>query len=335
MKFRIPLFVQIALAYSLVFSSCSHKKPLVGFMLPHMNIQRYKTEKEEFTQKMKAFGADVIFRQGDNDDQKQLKQVDSLLEAGIDLLVLDPVNRFTAAELVRKAHRKGVKVISYDRLISNIDVDGFLSFDPWMTGKQMTEVVTRLKPDGNYIILGGDRTDLNAIGIDEGQQQVLEPFVKSGNIKSNYRVFIDKWASEDAYFEVKQYLDLSGTVPDVILASSDMLARGAIDALKTYKLEGKVLVTGQGGELYACKNMIDGYQIITIYKPVKKLADLAAELAIKMISGENSKGILNTKINNGFSDIPTRLLVTIPVNADNIRSTLVADGMIKEEDLGK
>ena len=333
---RLGGFKIIIFLIALFLLGCSSSnKPLVGFMLPHMTIQRYKTEKEEFAKKINELGGEVLFEEANNDAQKQIGQLDSLLNEGIDILVLDPVNRFTAAQMVRKAHAKGVKVISYDRLISNSDVDAFVSFDPWMTGRQMTEAVTRLKPEGNYIILEGDKTDLNAIGIDEGQQKVLEPFIKSGKIKVKYKVFIDKWASDDAYFEVKRYIDLSGDIPDVILASSDGLARGTIDLLKEYNLEGKILVTGQGGEIFACKNMMKGYQVMTVYKPVKKLADLAAELAFKMLHNEKTDDILTSTVNNGFMPVPTHLLVTIPVTAENIRSIIVADGMIKESDLSE
>jgi D-xylose transport system substrate-binding protein len=201
-------------------------------MLPNMNAMRYEIERKEFTSKMNRFGVDVIFEQADNDEQKQLVQLESLISQGIEIPVLDPVNRFTAAQMVRKAHSKGIKVISYDRLISNSDVDAFISFDPWMTGSQMTEVVTRLKPEGNYIILGGDKADLNAIGIDEGQQKVLEPFIKSGKIKVKYKIFIEKWAADEAFYEVGKFIDLFGDEPDVILASSDVLALGTVNLLK-------------------------------------------------------------------------------------------------------
>lgn len=329
MKTRIVLFITILL----VSFSCTKQKPVVGFMLPHMTIQRYVTERDAFTEKMNELGGEVIFRQANNDDQYQMKQLDSLLEMNIDILVLDPVNRFTAAEMVRKAHRKGVKVISYDRLISNIDVDAFLSFDPWMVGKQIAEAALKAKPEGNYVILGGDKSDLNAIGIDESITKVLEPHIKSGKIDASYKVFIEKWSSDDANLEVKQYLNLSGKVPDVILATSDMLARGAIDALKTENLAGQVLVTGQGGELFACKHIIAGNQLMTVYKPVKKLAVLSAELAVKMLRNEKVGDILNATLHNGHSDIPSQMLPTISVDAGNIKSTIVADGMIKESDL--
>lgn len=329
----IRLFLFFSILACLVNSSCKKEKPVVGFMLPHMTIQRYIIERDEFKSKMNELGMDVIFCQANNDDQYQMKQLDSLLNLGIDILVLDPVNRFTAAEMVRKAHRKGIKVISYDRLISNIDVDAFLSFDPWMVGKQITEAAVKASPEGTYVILGGDKSDLNAIGIDESMQKILEPHVKTGKINVDYKVFIEKWSADDAYFVVKQYLNLSGKTPDVILATSDLLARGAIDALKDEELQGKVVVTGQGGELFACKNVMGGNQLMTVYKPVKKLAALSAELAVKMLNNEKIDYILNTTVFNGHSQIPTQLLETIPVDASNMRSTIVADGIVKESDL--
>ncbi|NJO68569.1 MAG: substrate-binding domain-containing protein [Bacteroidetes bacterium] len=192
----------------------------------------------------------------------QLKQIDTMLNAGIDILVLDPVNRFSAAEMVRKAHRKGIKVISYDRLISNCEVDAFLSFDSRLTGRQMAEAVTRLKPEGTYVILGGDKSDLNAIGIDAGQQEILTPFISNGKIKVDYKIFIEKYSYDDVVAEVKKYLDLSSKIPDAILTSSDVLAKGTVDALKSRNLAGEILVTGQGGELSACISIVEGTQLM-------------------------------------------------------------------------
>jgi ABC-type xylose transport system substrate-binding protein len=78
-----------------------------------------------------------------------------------------------------------------------------------------------------------------------------------------------------------------------------------------------------------------GHQTMTVYKPSKKIANLTAELTIKMLNNEKVDDILNTTINNGFSEIPTHLIGTIPVNADNLLSTIAADGMFNEADLTK
>lgn len=319
----------------ITLGACSSKKPVIGFMLPHMSIMRYTIEKEVFIAKASELGAEVRFASANNDEEHQIAQLDSLIGQGIDVLVLDPVNRFNAAAMVRKAHEKGIKVLSYDRLISNCTVDAFISFDAELTGQQMAQAAMKVKPSGNYIILGGDKKDINAIGVEKGQMKVLESAVKSGDIKIKYNVFVEKWSEEEAAMEVAQYIQLSDEVPDVILASSDVLAKGAINVLKKENLAGSVVVTGNGGELFACKNINAGFQQMTVYKPVKKLAALAVELSLKMLRNEQVGDILNGKMNNDAADIPSRFLETIPVFKDNIKSTVIADGMFTEADLLK
>jgi D-xylose transport system substrate-binding protein len=317
----------------LFFTACSKEKVVVGFMLPNMISTRYSIEKDEFTKKINELGADVIFMNADNDEATQINQFDELMSRGIDILILDPVNRFNAAQMVRRAHDKGIKVISYDRLISNSDVDAYVTFDAKMIGTQMAEYVLRLKPEGNYVILGGDKMDINAVGIDQGQQEIIEPAVKSGKIKITYRIFIEKWSNEDARYEMLNYSKLTELKPDVILAASDGIAKGVVEALKENGFQGKVLVTGNGGEAATCKNIMLGYQVMTVYKPVKKLAVLAADLVFKMLNKENVNNILTSTMYNGKIDVPSSLLETIPVDASNLRSTVLADGMVTEEDL--
>jgi D-xylose transport system substrate-binding protein len=151
----------------------------------------------------------------------------------------------------------------------------------------------------------------------------------------NEAIFIEKYSGEDAEHEITQFLKLSQDQPDVILASSDVLANGAISALKQAGIAGTVLVSGQGGELFACKNIISDYQAMTIYKPVKKLAAMAAEIAVKLVNGEKITNIFPDKLYNGYSEIPAIMLDVITVDAANIKTTVVADGFISEADLNK
>jgi D-xylose transport system substrate-binding protein len=330
------------IAYSLTFNiimlgilctySCNQRKPVVGLMFPHVTMKRYLIEKEIIAKKVSEAGCEFIFSEAQNDEEKQIQQFNDIIDK-VDILILDPVNRFNAAQMVRKAHEKGIKIISYDRLISNAEVDAFITFDPVAIGKQMTDYVLKLIPTGNYIIIGGDKTDLNAIGIEQGQQIALETAIKNGNVKVTYKTFIEKWSADDAKFEVKNYLKLSGKTPDVILAAADGVSKGVVDALIEYHLQGSVLVTGNGGEVATCKNILLGNQVMTVYKPVKKLAKLAVDLSLKMLKDEKTDDILKSKINNGLIDVPSGLLETITVDAANLKSTVMADGLVTEEEL--
>lgn len=328
-------FFLLFATFVFVFLSCENDKPKIGFILPNMNSQRYFLEREEFIKKANALGGEVIFANSNNDEQLQLTQVDSLINAGIDILVLDPVNRFAAAQIVRKAHNLNIKVISYDRLIANSDVDAYVAFDAKMTGRQMIQPVLDRKPNGTYVILGGDKSDINAIGIAQGQMEILNGHIKSGNVKISYNIFIEKWDGQEARIEIDRYLNMMETPPDAIIAANDGMASGVIQALKEHDLNGQVIVTANGGDLSTCKHILDGNLLMSVYKPVKKLGSLAAELSLKMLKNENITAILNKTLHNGMQDIPSALLETIPMHAENIKTTVIADGMIKSEDLNK
>lgn len=331
-QFGNVIFILILISLSII--SCKEKSgPKIGFMLPHMTIKRYIIEKEAFTAKIKELGGEVIFMSADNDEEKQNQQVNDILDEGIDVLVLDPVNRFSAAGMVRAAHNKGIPVISYDRLVANCDVDNFLTFDATAVGTLMTNYVLSKKPEGNYIILGGDKSDINAVLIDAAIEKSLSPSIKSGKIKIVYKSFIEKYSEDDASHEIVRFFNLTSEKPDVILACSDILAKGAINGIKKAGFAGNILITGQGGELIACKNILINQQSMTVYKPIKKLANLAAEISFDLAKNENIDKYFKTTIFNGYSDIPCTFLEVISVNAANIRSTVVADGLITESEL--
>jgi len=148
-----------------------------------MTIKRYPIERDVFTAKVRELGGEVIFMSADNDEIKQSQQLKEIISKGIDILVLDPVNRFRAAEMVRIAHKEGIKVISYDRLIANCDVDVFMTFDANAIGNQMTQYALNKVPQGKYFILGGDKTDMNAVMIDNSIEKTLSSHVKSGKNK--------------------------------------------------------------------------------------------------------------------------------------------------------
>jgi D-xylose transport system substrate-binding protein len=337
MKLTAKNILLKSLAYlgvaAILSTSCGKKGPVIGFMLPHMTLQRYIIERDIFTQKVRELGGEVIFMSADNDETKQQEQANELISKGVDILVLDPVNRFRAAEMVRAAHNKGIPVISYDRLVANCDIDAFISFDASAIGNQMTSYILNRKPTGQYIVLGGDKTDINAVLIDEAVTKSLAQPQKDGKISVVYKSFIEKYSAEDAEYEIGKFLDLSQQTPDAIITASNMLASGAIKALKKVGLEGKVLVTGQGAEIFACKDILKGNQLMTIHKPVKKMASLTAEIAMKLAKGEKVKTFFTGQLYNGAVQVPSLLLEVITVDANNLRSVIVADGTVNEEEL--
>jgi len=314
--------------------SCSKKEPKVGFLFPNFIQKRYIKEKGFFTQKITQLGGSVIFMSADNDDNKQVQQAKDIIDQGINVLVVNSVNATTAAAIVRIAHTKNIPVIAYDRLIRNCDLDYFLSFDNEKVGELMATYVTKIKPVGKYILLGGDKGDQNAIWVKGGQLRTLDPMIKSGKISIVYNIYIEDWSGENAKNEIRKYLDLSLEKPDVILSSYDGMSTSVIDLLTEYNLNKLVLVTGQDAEIEACRNIVKGNQVMTVYKSLKDLAYKAAELSMKISKGEKISDV-SVIINNGQADVTSLLLKPVVVDKDNIKSTVIADGFFTEDEINK
>ena len=102
-------------------------------------------------------------------------------------------------------------------------------------------------------------------------------------------------------------------------------------ALLEEGLDGKVMVTGQDADLVACQRIAAGTQAMSIYKPIKNLANRVAELAVAMARGKPI--IVRKGVHNNQVEVPSVMLEVIVVTKDNLRETVIADGFHVEEDV--
>ena len=316
-----------------ILSSCQQARvPKIGFLIPNLKVDRYAKEKVFFTERIVQLGGEALVASAENDDMLQIKQAKDMIAQGADVLVINSINRFTAAAIVRIANEEGVKVIAYDRLISNSDLDYYISFDSEKAGELMAEYAVKKCPAGNYLIFGGDKSDLNALLLKNGQLNVLKQYIGSGKIKVEYSIFVEDWSEANAQHEIKNYLDLSTEQPVAIISSYDGMSSGIIRTLKEYGLEGKVLLTGQDAEITACQNIVKGYQSMTIFKSFKKLAYSAADLSMNILKSSNLAEN-SVKIYNGKIEVPSILLEPIVVDINNLKTTVIAEGLLSESDV--
>ena len=108
-------------------------------------------------------------------------------------------------------------------------------------------------------------------------------------------------------------------------------ARARIQALREERLAGTILVTGQDADLDACRRILAGEQTMTIYKPLKLLAEQAAESAVALAKKQAIK--TTASYDNGKREVPTVQVDIIAVHKGNIRETVVKDGFHKEAEL--
>jgi D-xylose transport system substrate-binding protein len=123
---------------------------------------------------------------------------------------------------------------------------------------------------------------------------------------------------------MSQAIDSSKGSIAAVVASNDGTAGGAVQALQDHQLAGKVLVSGQDADLAAIIRILDGTQTMTVYKPLRLQANLAAEAAVNLASGLPVKN--TSSISNGSKTIQALFLTPIVVTKDNIRQTVIKDG---------
>ena len=328
------MITAVGLACAMLFSAgAAHadaKNPKIGFSIDDLRLERWTRDRDYFTQAAEKLGAKVYVQSADASEQRQIAQIENLISRGVDVLVIVPYNATVLNNAIREAKKAKIKVLSYDRLILNADVDAYISFDNTTVGELQARSLVQLKPKGNYYLLGGAPTDNNAKMLREGQLKVLKPLIAKGDIKVVGQQWVKDWSPSEAMSIVENALTANGNKIDAVVASNDATAGGAIQALSAQKLAGKVAVSGQDADLAAVRRVIAGTQSMTVYKPLKEIASNAARLAVQLV--RNEKPAYNAKLANGFKQVDTVLLKPVLLNKSNV-DLLVKDGFYSQSQL--
>ncbi|HEX3044692.1 MAG TPA: substrate-binding domain-containing protein, partial [Bacillota bacterium] len=266
---------------------------------------------------------ELIVQNANNDNQEQLQQVEYLINQKIDVLVIVPHDLNHAAVAVQMAKRAGIKVISYDRLIRNAALDLYISFDNVKVGELMAEYLVNRVPSGNYVIINGAPTDNNCYMFNEGYKNILAPYIQEYQIKVIFEAWAEDWRPEDAYQYIQALLT-QGKKFQAVIAANDSLASAVIEALSEWRLAGKIMVVGHDADLSGCQRIVEQTQLMTVYKPIRKLAYRAADMA--MLLGANLEMKTNhAPIFNGKHFVPAEIITPIPIDRDNM-DLIIKDG---------
>jgi len=315
-------------------AASSGKGGKIALLLPESKTARYETQDRPlFEKKVKALcsGCQIVYSNADQDASKQQQQAEAALTQGVKVMVLDPVDGAAAAAIVNQANAKKVPVISYDRLLLNSKPDYYVEFNSPSVGKAQGQALSqKLGGKGTIVMINGAPTDNNAKLFKQGAHSVLD---KSG-IKIAKEYDTPDWSPDKAQSEMEQAITAVGKGNfQGVYAANDGTAGGAIAAMKSAGIDPKTIpTTGQDAELAGIQRILAGDQYMTVYKPIKPLADKAAEWAVALANGQKPTGASSTE-NNGKINVPTLKLAVTPVTADKVKSTVIADGYWKAADV--
>ncbi|MFQ1049568.1 D-xylose ABC transporter substrate-binding protein [Avibacterium paragallinarum] len=327
------LFLSLAASLTLLANPVLAKDLTIGMSIDDLRLERWQKDRDIFVKKAESLGAKVFVQSANGDATAQISQIENMINRNVDVLVIIPFNGEVLGNIIGEAKREGIKVLAYDRLINNADLDFYVSFDNEKVGELQAQSIVEVKPEGNYFLMGGSPVDNNAKLFRKGQMKVLQPLIDSGKIKVVGDQWVDSWLAEKALQIMENALTANKNNIDAVVASNDATAGGAIQALSAQGLSGKVAISGQDADLAAIKRIVQGTQTMTMYKPITKLADKAAEIAVQL--GKNEKPESNAVLNNGLKDVPAYLLAPIAVTKDNIEETIIKDGFHSKEQIEK
>lgn len=335
MKVRSVVFTIILSLF--ILTACSSKKnPLIqkeaknksskitiGFSIDTLAIERWQRDLDIFMNAARELGADVIVQNAGNSIEEQKQQLLYLLERNIDVLVVLPKDAQSLSDEIQKIKNKGIPVISYDRLLLNTDFDLYMSINSEKVGQLMGQGLLKKTQGKNWYCILGAQEDYNMTLILQG----LKKAIKGSQVELNHIFYTQGWNYDLSYQEMVRLIT-NEEIPDAIICGNDSIAASVIQALSRYYPEGNIPVCGQDADIAACQYIVQGKQSFTIYKPITKLAELAAKYAVLLARDQSiyDGGNNLLTIDNGLAEMPVLWLEPVLVDKDNLDQVIISSG---------
>ncbi|SDG58949.1 putative multiple sugar transport system substrate-binding protein [Lentzea fradiae] len=324
---------------------------LVGVTMPTRSSERWVRDGDSLKKSLEAKGYKVDLQYAEDNIPTQANQIENQITKGVKLLIVASIDGKALSSQLQQAADAKIPVISYDRLLLNTpNVDYYATFDNFKVGvQQANSLLDGLKTRGegpfNIEIFAGSPDDNNATFFYNGAMSVLQPLIDQGKlvVKSGQTDFkttaILRWDAATAQRRMEDLLTSTygNAKVDGVLSPFDGLSIGILSALKSngYGTGGQPypIVTGQDAEVASMKSIIAGEQYSTIFKDLRQLTDVAANMADAVLKGTKPEVNNTTDYDNGEKVVPSFLLQPVPVDKSNYQKELIDSGYYTADQL--
>ena len=249
-----------------------------------------------------------------DDVTKQVADIEDLVNKGISVLIVNPVDSDAVTGAVEAAKAKGVKVIAVDRAVNGVEIDCQIASDNVMGAEMATEYIVQCKGEGAKVVeLEGTPGASAAIDRSAGFHNIADEKLEVlGSQTANF----DR---TEGMSVMENMLQAYGDI-QAVFAANDEMALGAVEAISA---SGKdIMVVGFDATDDAIEAIKAGRMDATIAQQPALIGKTAVENAAKLIAGQS---------------IPTSIPVEVTlVNITNVETyadtaapvTTVGDGSI-------
>ncbi|MTE23885.1 MULTISPECIES: multiple monosaccharide ABC transporter substrate-binding protein [Microbacterium] len=334
----------------------------VGVAMPTETSERWIADGDAVESQLEEAGYEVDLQFANDDIPTQQQQIEQMITNGADILIVASIDGTALASQLESAADKGIPIIAYDRLINGTEaVDFYVTFDNYQVGVQQAQSLLRGLGylDENYEdtgldeekiieVFAGSPDDNNTGFFFGGAMDTLAPYLEDGRLTIGSgqdeldQVATLRWDQATAQKRMEDLLTStygggSGQL-DGVLSPYDGISRGIITALQNAGYgdtieDGLPVVSGQDAEI-ASVSMIDrGVQYATIFKDTRKLATQAVDAASSYASGEEPEANDTDTYDNGTKVVPSFLLESDIVTADDIQELLIDTDYWTEDEI--
>ncbi|MFF7447476.1 MULTISPECIES: substrate-binding domain-containing protein [unclassified Streptomyces] len=311
----------------------------VGLLLPDKDTRRF----EKFDHPLiEARVADLTHGKGTvryanalASAARQSRQFEQMIEAKVDVVLVDAVDAKAIAPQVRQAKDAGIPVIAYDRLAQG-PIDAYISHDNELVGevqgRSLLEALGGRAETDKIVMMNGSPEDPNTARFKAGALGVLQHHVV---IAKSYDT--EEWKPEIAEANMAKAIQAIG-LNDIaaVYSANDGMAGAVIDALKKAGAKTIPPVTGQDADLAAVQRVLAGEQYMTVYKSFLEEANNAAEMAVAKVQDRSIEfdALTPDAVDSPTQkDIPSMLVPVVALTKDNIEDTVIREGVYTVNDI--
>jgi ribose transport system substrate-binding protein len=284
---RILAFVLFAIVTISCNRTTSSKRQFFVAFSQANNAEPYRTAQNELMTRLFAQAGDVklVIADAQQDNSKQIAQVETFIRERPDLLIVAPNERAALTAVMGDAMEQKIPVICLERDILQPNYTTLVRSDNLVIGRMAGEfirdyLINRYKqPKGNVVEIQGLLGVEAAINRHKGAADVLASY-------PNIKVVADPvadWIQARAKDRMTEVLRAQPSI-DVVYAHNDPMAVGAYLAAKELGREREMIfvgVDGLGGPAGGIKKVADGILAATFVYPL--CVDKAVEVALKIL----------------------------------------------------
>ena len=352
------ILVVLLAAAALFATACSKgagSSTKVGVSMPTKDLQRWNQDGANMKSQLEKAGYTVDLQYAANDINTQISQLENMITGGCKVLVIASIDGSSLSNVLATAKKKNIQTIAYDRLIMDTDaVSYYATFDNYKVGTTQGQYMvdalglkSRSADDPVYMeFFTGDPGDNNVNFFFGGAMDVLKPYLDSGVIvclsgqtKKDQCATLE-WSPERAQSRMENLITSCKYSPkgqklDAVMCSNDSTAQGVTQALLSagYDASNFPVITGQDCDIPSVKNMLKGYQSMSVFKDTRTLASKVVEMVDAIMKGSNPPVNDTKTYDNNVKVVPSFLCEPVFGDVNNYKALLVDSGYYKESEL--